>query len=128
VVIESGIPSETPFAGHPRFHLQPIDYMKDVWSHPPGSNRRPADYESAALPTELGWRSSIYTDVQRNKTAGVSLAAITFLIVPSAPELNRISALAGARKAAGEAGRGHRLFSRPHWCWDSGMCLHSQHR
>src|ERR1700743_2352328 len=24
------------------------------WSHPPGSNRRPADYESAALPTELG--------------------------------------------------------------------------
>ncbi len=27
------------------------------WSHPPGSNRRPADYESAALPTELGWPS-----------------------------------------------------------------------
>ena len=26
-----------------------------TWSHPPGSNRRPADYESAALPTELGW-------------------------------------------------------------------------
>ena len=26
-----------------------------IWSHPPGSNRRPADYESAALPTELGW-------------------------------------------------------------------------
>jgi hypothetical protein len=25
------------------------------WSHPPGSNWRPADYESAALPTELGW-------------------------------------------------------------------------
>jgi hypothetical protein len=25
------------------------------WSHPPGSNRRPADYESAALPAELGW-------------------------------------------------------------------------
>ena len=29
-----------------------------IWSHPPGSNRRPADYESAALPTELGWLSS----------------------------------------------------------------------
>jgi hypothetical protein len=28
------------------------------WSHPPGSNRRPADYESAALPTELGWLSA----------------------------------------------------------------------
>jgi hypothetical protein len=25
------------------------------WSHPPDLNRRPADYESAALPTELGW-------------------------------------------------------------------------
>jgi integrase len=25
------------------------------WSHPSDSNRRPADYESAALPTELGW-------------------------------------------------------------------------
>ena len=25
------------------------------WSHPSESNRRPADYESAALPTELGW-------------------------------------------------------------------------
>lgn len=28
------------------------------WSHPPGSNRRPADYESVALPTELGWLTS----------------------------------------------------------------------
>ena len=28
--------------------------MKD-WSHPPESNRRPTDYESVALPTELGW-------------------------------------------------------------------------
>ncbi len=25
-----------------------------IWSHPPGSNRRPADYESAALPAEEG--------------------------------------------------------------------------
>src|SRR5206468_6840851 len=25
-------------------------------SHPPESNRRPTDYESVALPTELGWR------------------------------------------------------------------------
>ncbi len=26
-----------------------------VWSHLPDSNRRPADYKSAALPTELKW-------------------------------------------------------------------------
>jgi len=25
------------------------------WSHPADSNRRPTDYESVALPTELGW-------------------------------------------------------------------------
>ena len=25
------------------------------WSHPPDSNRRPTDYESVALPSELGW-------------------------------------------------------------------------
>ena len=32
------------------------------WSHPPGLNRRPADYESAALPAELGWLvQTIYT-------------------------------------------------------------------
>ena len=30
-------------------------YLRELWSHPPGLNRRPADYESAALPAELGW-------------------------------------------------------------------------
>ena len=29
--------------------------QEDSWSHPPDSNRRPTDYESVALPTELGW-------------------------------------------------------------------------
>ena len=28
-------------------------------SHPSESNRRPAAYEAAALPTELGWHRSI---------------------------------------------------------------------
>src|SRR5208282_5602193 len=34
--------------------LKVLDYWI-FWSHPSDSNRRPADYESAALPTELGW-------------------------------------------------------------------------
>ena len=38
--------------------------LKD-WSHPPESNRRPTDYESVALPTELGWHP--------NKNHGSSL-------------------------------------------------------
>jgi hypothetical protein len=36
-------------------NLSTIAWLQRDWSHPPGSNRRPADYESAALPTELGW-------------------------------------------------------------------------
>ncbi len=35
--------------------LQLIGKLFRIWSHPPGLNRRPADYESAALPAELGW-------------------------------------------------------------------------
>ena len=31
------------------------------WSHPSDSNRRPADYESAALPAELGWLSFCFS-------------------------------------------------------------------
>lgn len=29
------------------------------WSHPADSNRRPPDYESGALPAELGWLKDI---------------------------------------------------------------------
>ena len=32
-----------------------MQLVEKVWSHPPESNRRPTDYESVALPTELGW-------------------------------------------------------------------------
>jgi hypothetical protein len=40
--------------------------MNEVWSHPPGSNRRPADYESAALPTELGWLDFCFDQATKN--------------------------------------------------------------
>ena len=30
--------------------------LRNCWSHPSESNRRPTDYESVALPTELGWQ------------------------------------------------------------------------
>jgi len=36
-----------------------------LWSHPPGLNRRPADYESAALPTELGWLWFVFNRLRR---------------------------------------------------------------
>jgi hypothetical protein len=32
-------------------------FLRKLWSHPPGLNRRPTDYESVALPAELGWLS-----------------------------------------------------------------------
>ena len=48
--------------------LKMLFVLLKFWSHPPGSNRRPADYESAALPTELGWLSL-------NNLRGVGLRA-----------------------------------------------------
>src|SRR5438477_12267386 len=44
--------------------------LKISWSHPPDSNRRPADYESAALPTELGWPATVVKRDQRLHTVG----------------------------------------------------------
>src|ERR1017187_2976349 len=34
-------------------------FVRKLWSHPPGLNRRPTDYESVALPAELGWPSGL---------------------------------------------------------------------
>ena len=36
-------------------------------SHPSESNRRPADYESAALPTELGWRGDALAGINEGQ-------------------------------------------------------------
>ena len=36
-------------------------------SHPSESNRRPADYESAALPTELGWRGGALAGINEGQ-------------------------------------------------------------
>src|ERR1022692_1861666 len=45
------------------------------WSHPPGLNRRPADYESAALPTELGWLDFYLYSMKRPGTPVSVVAA-----------------------------------------------------
>ena len=37
-------------------------------SHPSESNRRPTDYESVALPTELGWRSNFFAGIKENES------------------------------------------------------------
>src|SRR5579884_1186084 len=49
--------SATPFSSSERRFAGPKEQNRSGsrWSHPPGLNRRPADYESAALPAELGW-------------------------------------------------------------------------
>ena len=52
------------------------------WSHPPESNRRPTDYESVALPTELGWpevriiRLLIITYISKEDYATTSLMLV----------------------------------------------------
>lgn len=56
------------------------------WSHPPGLNRRPADYESAALPAELGW---LVTSFVIPQVSAYSLCSATFVrqgeAVPQSP-------------------------------------------
>ncbi len=79
---------EPPNSGENRFTVccrWPLDYLPDgnhylpanqlspgchAWSQRRESNPRPADYKSAALPTELLWPDSIYhtTHIQRTKT------------------------------------------------------------
>ena len=36
-------------------------------SHPSESNRRPTDYESVALPTELGWQNISLAGINENR-------------------------------------------------------------
>src|SRR5690348_15829708 len=57
---------------HRRAQSDALEYLINLfgfivleWSHPPGSNRRPADYESAALPTELGWPGELFSRITR---------------------------------------------------------------
>ena len=64
-VVQTGLPEFGTLLAHIWPKGAQADALEDLinlfgsidleWSHPPGSNRRPADYESAALPTELGW-------------------------------------------------------------------------
>ena len=68
-VVQTGLPKFGTLLAHIWPKGDQVDALEDLinlfgtidleWSHPPGSNRRPADYESAALPTELGWRAFI---------------------------------------------------------------------
>ena len=56
------------------------------WSHPPGSNRRPADYESAALPTELGWLGFRATcEESKRRSHNISIGSVTGYRGPSRP-------------------------------------------
>ena len=44
-----------------------LSFAGFCWSHPSESNRRPADYESAALPTELGWRGDALAGINEGQ-------------------------------------------------------------
>src|SRR5215471_7291359 len=60
-----GTIARTTIPTRTRNQPQLTELKRDGWSHPPGLNRRPADYESAALPTELGWPVLIWSNLQR---------------------------------------------------------------
>ncbi len=66
-------PSAQPWEG---YILAAIRYPHGMWSHLPGSNRRPARYECAALPTELRWHTYISTwNYSRLRTPYTSIKA-----------------------------------------------------
>ena len=64
-VVQTGLPEFGTLLAHIQPQGTPVDALENLinlfgfialeWSHPPGSNRRPTDYESVALPAELGW-------------------------------------------------------------------------
>ena len=56
------------------------------WSHPPGSNRRPADYESAALPTELGWLDLWFDQVNENGDRNLDSIGFNLSFRPDRPQ------------------------------------------
>src|SRR5215207_839172 len=53
-----------------------IRQTENLWSHLADSNRRPVDYESTALPTELRWLAWLeeYTETPRAMSSGASVA------------------------------------------------------
>ena len=54
-----------------------VSMLLTLWSHPPGLNRRPADYESAALPAELGWPVLILNNLRtRPRASWIQLDSI----------------------------------------------------
>ena len=80
MVIVSGIQPQPVLAGwRADFCLG----LRDLgWSHPPGFNRRPADYESAALPAELGWLAFGYNVLRATERVGSSICARRPLTLP----------------------------------------------
>ena len=79
--VQTGLPEFGTLLAHILPQGTPVDALEELinlfgfidleWSHPPGSNRRPADYESAALPAELGWLVFILNSLRN----GLSLSA-----------------------------------------------------
>ena len=63
-------------------------------SHPPESNRRPTDYESVALPTELGWQILEQLCRQTRLLLEVNRRCFSPAVASAKAEENRGSSLA----------------------------------
>src|SRR5271155_6071136 len=85
------------------------------WSHPSDSNRRPADYESAALPTELGWLSVARSLTGNSRLAKVRLARKTLV--------SSLAMFAGRRFGISPA-----PVRLPHTCRGRIVCLSTSSR
>jgi hypothetical protein len=99
----SVMPSEEPWTtfrplhqdhckNHCKFDRRKVNLLI-LWSHPPGSNRRPADYESAALPAELGWRSLDSNNLRATEKGWFRLCARNVLDTPGPSPSTRACAI-----------------------------------
>jgi hypothetical protein len=77
----------------PMRSFEVLCFQEVFWSHPPGSNRRPADYESAALPAELGWRSLDSNNLRATEKGWFRLCARNVLDTPGPSPSTRACAI-----------------------------------
>ena len=76
-------------------------FLSEGWSHGSDLNRRPAVYETAALPTELPWPSLFYSTFQRQY-------AITVRFQPSNSSSRRAASICGSKRCS--------AFQKPSIC------------
>lgn len=93
------------------------------WSHPSDLNRRPFDYESNALPTELGWRLGVVNEMNRIVGPVVFREPNFKIYLPEYGRVKRVGCL--PERAERRDGQRRKL---PRGAYNQGSPLHQDER